>query len=78
MDEKKMNGCLIKQSFFLLVAADGKKILGKISVENSIGRRIQWNFGENFAENYGVKIWERKIFGKLWRNQEEKKTLIRR
>lgn len=24
MDEKKMKDCLIKQSFFLLVAADGK------------------------------------------------------
>jgi hypothetical protein len=48
--------------------------LGKISIENSIGRRVQWNFGENFVENYGVKIWERK-FSENCGGIKEKKRL---
>ena len=57
-------------------AVQWKVIKSKYDIEKA--KRVQWNFGENFAENHNVKIWERKIFGKLWRNQREKKTLIRR
>lgn len=78
MDEKKMNGCLIKQSFFLLVAADGKKFWEKSALRIASAAEFNGILGKIFVENYGVKIWERKIFGKLWRNQREKKTLIRR
>lgn len=65
-------------SLFLLVAADGKKFWEKSALGIASAAEFNGIFGENFAENYGVKIRERKIFGKLWRNQEGKKTLIRR
>ena len=65
-------------SLFLLVAANGKNFWEKSASGIASAAEFNGILGKNFAENYGVKIWERKIFGKLWRDQERKKTLIRR
>ena len=61
-----MNGCLIKQSFFLLVAADGKKFWEKSALgiasaaeSNGILRKIlQKIMSENFGEKNFRKIVE--------------------